>query len=304
MKESIKTKIAAIIVTYNRLNLLKRCVTAVLNQSIQPDSIIIIDNASTDGTYEFFTQELVLPVIKYIRCKENGGGAKGFYEGIKFAHESDLFDAYWVMDDDGVPDRDCLENLLPYLCKYDYVAPLVLNIDNNNELAFNYGGYYDKKIIELSSENGVVMDYSCPFNGILYSKKLVTIIGYPKKEMFIWGDETNYYLRAKEKGFVPYTIMKAKHYHPKEKTQMYKSLKGNVVYVDNELKTYCYHRNNIYNYKNKMSIKSYIKYIIDYSFYYLIIKHKMKLFFAFINGFKAGIAENFEGHLKYLQNNN
>ena len=51
------TTITTVIVTYNRKALLARCLTAVAGQSRKPENILIIDNASTDGTRELLQSE-------------------------------------------------------------------------------------------------------------------------------------------------------------------------------------------------------------------------------------------------------
>lgn len=45
--------VCAIIVSYNRKKDLLRCVNAVLGQSVKVDSVLVVDNASTDGTAVF-----------------------------------------------------------------------------------------------------------------------------------------------------------------------------------------------------------------------------------------------------------
>lgn len=298
----INYKIAAIVVTYNRKELLKKCINAILNQSFLPSIIYIIDNASTDGTDSLFeSKQNISPLINYIRLIENGGGAQGFYHGLKTAHETNAYDAYWVMDDDGQPDKYCLENLIKYLPQYDYLAPLVLDIDNKNQLAFNYKGSFILKDLEKKVTNNIIEDWACPFNGILYSKKLIEKIGYPKKEMFIWGDEANYHLRAKDSGSLPYMIMNALHFHPKEKTLLYKSITRDVIYIENKLKTYCFHRNIIYNNKMRWKFKDHISHICNYFYYILIKKMNISLFCTFLKACIAGYCNKFDGHKKYLK---
>ena len=47
-------KVAAIVVTYNRKQLLQECLNAILNQTAEVERIIVINNASTDGTEDLF----------------------------------------------------------------------------------------------------------------------------------------------------------------------------------------------------------------------------------------------------------
>lgn len=104
--------IAAVVVTFNRKELLKNNIAALLQQTRLPDKIFIIDNHSTDGT-EMLLHDLGYlqnPIIKYIRLPENTGGAGGFHEGIKAAYEEGC-DWIWGMDDDAIPDNYALYEL-------------------------------------------------------------------------------------------------------------------------------------------------------------------------------------------------
>lgn len=92
--------ITAVIVTYNRKELLGQNIEMLLKQTIPFDSIIIVDNCSTDGTFEYlkncgWTTE---PFI-YLKTETNIGGAGGFYTGVKAAYEAG---ADWIvlMDDE------------------------------------------------------------------------------------------------------------------------------------------------------------------------------------------------------------
>ena len=100
-------KIIAVVVTYNRLNLLQRVVGALKGQSKKLDKIYIINNGSTDGTKEWLDGQTGLNVIH----QENVGGSGGFYRGIKEASKEEC-DWIWCMDDDVFPREDCLEILL------------------------------------------------------------------------------------------------------------------------------------------------------------------------------------------------
>ena len=100
-------KIIAVVVTYNRLNLLQRVVGALKGQSRKLDKIYIINNGSTDGTKEWLDVQTGLNVIH----QENVGGSGGFYRGIQEASKEKC-DWIWCMDDDVFPRENCLETLL------------------------------------------------------------------------------------------------------------------------------------------------------------------------------------------------
>lgn len=137
MPESRDERIGAVVVTYNRQALLSQCLDALLGQSYPLDAILIVDNCSTDGTYEsLLSSDLIAPVdnpagtpsesvravpvaassgrdveVRYVRMPENTGGAGGFHEGMKRAVEAG-FDWLWLMDDDLLPTPEALQALI------------------------------------------------------------------------------------------------------------------------------------------------------------------------------------------------
>ena len=244
--------IACVVVTYNRKHLLKRCLDAICTQTFKPTSVYITDNASTDGTLDsvkewgFYNCSRDGIKYKYILNSKNEGGAGGFYLGMKTAFEEGI-DGVWVMDDDGVPNTDCLWQLQRLLSKRDYIAPIVLSDEDHESCSFtekheSYAEFKQKAV------DGLVENWASPFNGILYSSSLIHKIGLPNKEMFIWGDETNYHYRALNQGIIPVTVVNAIHYHPLNKQTFiyYKGL-GSVLEIETGWKIYCYLRNATYN---------------------------------------------------------
>lgn len=296
-------KIAVVIVTYNRKKLLVDCLKAVENQEFQPSKIYIIDNASTDGTEEEVRKYNFLISCEYIKLNENVGGAGGFYEGMRLANETGEFDGIWVMDDDGVPEKDCLK-LLCERIDNGIVAPLVLDIDDKNNVAFPYLKEKTlKEILDNYSSTGEIYNYANLFNGILFSKSFIDKVGYPKKEMFIWGDENEYQMRAVSNGFIPITIIKAIHYHPKDRITMYNDYRGrkNIIYVDSKLRRYCKYRNTFYILKKYDSWKGYIAYIFANAYYYIISrKFDLQGLMFFLRACKDGYQENFQKHKEFL----
>lgn len=103
-------KVAAVIVTYNRKELVKECIEAVLAQEKASCDIIVIDNGSTDGTDELFRSTLTDKRIDYTNMGENLGCAESTARGMKKAVEKG-YQYIWIMDDDVIPDPDALYQL-------------------------------------------------------------------------------------------------------------------------------------------------------------------------------------------------
>ena len=296
--------ISTVIVTYNRKELLVKCIHAVLNQTLLPNRVYIVDNASTDGTKEILEKEGLLDknvngvAIHYERLPNNSGGAGGFYAGMKLAH-GDGADAVWMMDDD----EDCLKNLIPYLSEYDYISPLVIDLEDEKMMAFE--GCSVPAFLKREKD-GIVKGCANPFNGILYSKRLIDTVGYPKKEMFIWGDEINYDLRAKQKGFTPIMVVKAIHRHPLNRQRYVRYLGQHLMVVpEQDWKLFCYLRNKTYN---AISFSGYIACLkavffdfIKLSCYFTMQVRQPSKLFLVAKALYKGLVKDFSGLEKYMK---
>jgi len=202
-------KIAAVVVTYNRLSLLKECIYSLRHQSRRLDAIIVVNNSSTDGTEHWLNMQNDLHVIH----QENGGGAAGFYRGMKEAYKLG-FDWIWVMDDDVEPLVSCLEEMLVANSecndKYDVLQPDRKYI--NSESEWRYGSQFNFsnpfrpeaiKPVKSSDFNGerIRSIVSFPFEGPMFSRKVVEKVGFADKRFFILYDDTDYSARVHFAGF-------------------------------------------------------------------------------------------------------
>lgn len=300
-------KIAAVVVTYNRKKLLEKCIEAILCQSYIPSVLYLIDNASKDGTIDMLAEKGYLNTtrngikIKSIQLSKNCGGAGGFHAGMKIAHE-DGCDAVWMMDDDGLPDQDCLKNLLPHLDQYDYLSPMVIDIQDETMMAFE--GCSVAEFMKREKD-GVVKGCANPFNGTLFSKRLIDAVGYPKKEMFIWGDEINYNLRSKRKGFIPAMVVNAIHRHPLNRQRYVRYLgRHKMVVPEQGWKLFCLVRNQVYNTKkfkgNVECLKLLFKMLFQYGCYFTIQEFQPCRLLLIANAFYKGYTEDFTGLDKYM----
>jgi len=101
--------VTAVVVTYNRRHLLLESLAAVLAQSRAPDAVIVVDNASADGTADAVRK--AFPGVRLAELARNSGGAGGFAAGVALALAG-AADLIWLMDDDTVPEPGALAALL------------------------------------------------------------------------------------------------------------------------------------------------------------------------------------------------
>jgi GT2 family glycosyltransferase len=265
-------KVIAVIVTYNRQELLSECITALKCQSRPVDKILVINNGSNDNTEQWLKKQKDIDFI----TQNNLGSGGGFNTGIQLAYERG-FDWIWLMDDDGFPQQNALENLLEgdfgELCLRNCA---VINKEDKKSFVWKTGNY--KTIDEV--KESVIENFAHPFNGTLLHKKIVEKVGLPKKELFIWGDETEYYERIISKYKIPFhTKTNSIHYHP---AAAY-SYKNDWNFSSN-WKMYYYVRNRFHILKTKFSKNLILAFCMYIGF--LITFSGMILLFQKTNKFK------------------
>ena len=326
-KDKNKDKICAIIVTYNRKYLLIKCIDSVIKQTKKINSIIIIDNASTDGTskflyingfldrylpkkngikwkYEYIYEDKNVSIkMQYVMMDKNSGGAGGFHEGIKIAYK-DGYNWFWLMDDDGIAENNCLDRLLVNRRISDFICPLILEDKQNYNLSFKLKFVHENKNkiinnlkdLNIIKDKKYIVNVANPFNGTLISRRLVSKIGLPNKKFFIWGDETEYMLRAMKYRFNIITVLNSYFYHPKQKKEEYSSLVklGPIFYVNDERLFYIYIRN--YSYiESRYKMRSYLQTLIRYSVFFIVQrKFDLKGMMLFLNATSDGLFSKFK----------
>ena len=160
-----KGKVGVVILTYNRLKLFKITLCKVRAQSYKDVQILVVDNNSTDGTLQYIEDQ---QDINFLALQENLGPAGGFYEGIKHFAENTDVDYVWAMDDDFFPFDSCLEILLGAI--------------KNNIVVFPY---VREKDFALRLQPG--------WWGALIPMTIIKKVGYPRKELFFWSEDTEYF---------------------------------------------------------------------------------------------------------------
>jgi len=196
----MENKVAAVVVTYNRKDLLLENIESLLKQTVADKlTVVIIDNASTDGTRDSIQAYIDNKQIIYINTGENLGGAGGFQYGIRYATEHQ-FEYIWVMDDDCIPTENALEEFLNCDRKlngqYGFLSSKVLWKDNNickmniqRKTLTKYVTDFDEKLSTVAMAS---------FVSLFMPTKVVLKVGLPIKEFFIWTDDWEYTRRISQ----------------------------------------------------------------------------------------------------------
>ncbi len=204
--------IAAIVITFNRLELLKKTISGLRSQTYNIDEIIVVNNGSTDGTSEWLDENSDLFVV----TQENVGSSGGQYTAFKTAYERG-HDWIWAMDDDVVPRPECLSHLVANIEKNKILAPLRYSKDGtpfiNDTIEFNLSNPFSniwKRLLKKEDlVNDIIPATGLTFEGPMFHRSLIEKIGLPEKKFFIFADDSEYMIRAKKAGFSSFIITKA-----------------------------------------------------------------------------------------------
>jgi rhamnopyranosyl-N-acetylglucosaminyl-diphospho-decaprenol beta-1,3/1,4-galactofuranosyltransferase len=207
----------AVVVTYNRRDKLPRCLAALADQRRQPDRILVVDNASTDGTLEMLERDH--RGIDLLALETNIGGAGGFHEGMKHAHAQGA-DWLWLMDDDTIPDPDALAELLSASARVrtpgapgppTLLASKVIWHDGSpHPLNFPTLERRRMDLVIAGAQQGVLPMRAATFVSLLVHRAAIDRYHLPLKHYFLWSDDIEYTSRVVLGGerawFVPTSV--------------------------------------------------------------------------------------------------
>lgn len=202
-------------VTRDRRSLLEQCLHAIGRQSRRVETVLVVDNASGDGTAAWVRS--TRPDVQLLELSKNVGGAGGFHEGVKWAAARD-FEWLWLMDDDTQPDPDALQALLDgrersrSFGEVQVLASKVVWGDGRLH-PMNIPGVDVRRWSDLleGAELEVLPLRSASFVSVLIRRDAVLRHGLPLREYFIWFDDiefTSRILKDEVGAYVPASVVR------------------------------------------------------------------------------------------------
>ena len=221
----------AVVVAYNRRELLLECLAALDSQSRPLDAIVVVDNASTDGTGDALRSlsehrslseaqprrsgETKGPSLDILTLTENTGGAGGFAAGIRRALEAHEPDLVWLMDDDTIPTPTALQQLVqvklaePRLVLLGSRAVWTDGRDHPMNTPKRRLGVSRSTILHAAAHAAIPVR-SSSFVSMLVDADAIRRHGLPIADYFIWNDDFEYSTRLLKRGegwYVPGSVV-------------------------------------------------------------------------------------------------
>ncbi len=301
-----RPRIVAVVVTYNRLALLRRLLERLASVP-RIHEVLVVDNASTDGTGEWLAGLDPFGAVVPLRLERNTGGAGGFSAGLAEAMRRDA-DLMWLMDDDGLPDRDCLDLLLARDGELDFWGPLVVDEDRPDRLVFPIRLPGSATVVHglgdsrRAARDGLIRDVVIPFNGVLLTRELVARIGLVRGEYFIWGDDHEYRLRAEAAGARIATVVDAVVRHPAVGELGTPMAFGRTTYnhSPSDLKHYCMARNNLVNLRRYRGNAHAAAFVAKTVWFYTFTRPDRDRLRLSLHAMRDGLRGDFTGHERFL----
>lgn len=203
-------QVVAVVVTHDRLDKLRQCLQCLQEQIVHCD-VLVVDNASADGTAEWLAeQKRQWAALHVLTLPENTGGAGGFNSGMRQAVETG-YSYVWLMDDDCFPRPDALEKLIeadrllggPE--NYGFLSSMVLWTDGSECLM---NRQKPLRAVRKIMYSGFVQVEQATFVSLLIPARTVYRVGLPIREYFIWGDDIEYTRRIAIRYKLPSYLVK------------------------------------------------------------------------------------------------
>lgn len=289
-----RVRVIALVVTYNRSMCLERLLEALESQTYPIEMIILVNNKSTDNTYDMLADRGCVDVpldgnisfkthngIKYFYFlnNRNAGGAGGFAKGIELTLNQEC-DYVWVMDDDVRPEPDCLEKLLAGREK-DVIAIVpnrtdenctdVVSLDIDLKSIFKFDMPRRQKRLKAPFAEPFYYVRGFTFEGPLIAHDVIKKVGLPYADFVILCDDLDYAMRVNQYGKIKFITGATMHRQlaTREKEKNWRFTWKSYYHIRNNIlmqKKYC-----------KTFGAKYISPVIAWNWWFLLLIHKRRI---------------------------
>ena len=216
-------KVGIIIVNFNGRHLLEKNLLSVVNNGYEDFEIVIVDNASIDGSVEYLKKEF--PSVKVVESKENLGFGGGNNLGVK---EYPNYDAYLFLNNDISVPKGFLDNLVKELQKEDVgaVGPKILyskeKVGSEKRIINSAGIYVDRHYMaydrydkeEDNPKYSVVEKIDALMGGaFLVKREVFERVGGFNPNMFLYYEDIDLSLRIRDLGYKLHYVGTSEVYH-------------------------------------------------------------------------------------------
>jgi rhamnopyranosyl-N-acetylglucosaminyl-diphospho-decaprenol beta-1,3/1,4-galactofuranosyltransferase len=213
------------------------------------------------------------------------------------------------MDDDGLPEPDCLSLLLERTDDLDFWGPVVVDDADPERLVFPIRLPGGTKVVHAMTDvrraavGGLIRGIVIPFNGVLVTRDLVERIGLPRAEFFIWGDDHEYRLRAERAGARVATVVDARVRHPSVGALGTPMAFGRTTYNDtpSDLKHYCMARNNLVNLREYGGAPHALAFVAKTLWFYTFTRRDPARIRLSVRAWRDALRGDFAGHEAFLR---
>jgi GT2 family glycosyltransferase len=197
-------RVVAVIVAHDRRDMLGECLDGVLAQTAPVAAILVVDNASTDGSAALARNHPAAPTV--LRLGRNTGGAGGFSIGIRHAVAAMGAQSVWLLDDDTLPSAATLAALLQARRRHpgpvDLVCSRVVWNDGrdhplNTPRQRAWAGALARS---AAATAGAIPIRSASFVSTLITAGAIRRVGLPVADYFLWNDDFEYTARILRRG--------------------------------------------------------------------------------------------------------
>ena len=221
-------KVCVVVVNWNKKDYVLKLLEALRHINYDNYDIVIVDNASTDGSAEVIKRKF--PEVILIQNEENLGGTGGFNTGMRYALKKGDYKYIWWLDNDAMVEKDTLVELLKVIEadeKIGIAGSMILNPEKK-EYVVELGGFVNwelgiwkpnlrNKLVAEIEDEVVEVGYVAACSAIVKTDVLKKI-GIMDERMFLHWDDIDLCLRCKRAGYKVVATKNSVIYHGVEKS--------------------------------------------------------------------------------------